>query len=132
MCNVFELADDDPNKYLPADEIEKHLGKEVNVLGYLITAKPVQTIKREMMYFHTFIDAKGDWLDTIFFPQIAIRYPIIGKGFYSMTGKVVEKFGVYTIEVTYCKKIRIKDRLQKANELMKKDKSVEQGLVKRA
>ncbi len=42
LCNVFELADDDPNKYLPADEIEKYLGKEVNVLGYMITNKPVQ------------------------------------------------------------------------------------------
>ena len=60
--NVFELADDDPNKFVPADEIEKHLGKEVNVLGYLITTKPVQTIKKEMKYFHTFIDANDDWL----------------------------------------------------------------------
>ena len=34
LCNEFELVDDDPNKYLFTDEIEKHLGKEVNVLGY--------------------------------------------------------------------------------------------------
>jgi hypothetical protein len=27
ICNVFELADDDPNKYLPADEIEQAFGK---------------------------------------------------------------------------------------------------------
>ncbi len=56
--NVFELVDDDPAKYPPAGEIEKHLGKEVNVLGYLITTKPVRTIKNDTMYFHTFIDAK--------------------------------------------------------------------------
>jgi hypothetical protein len=53
-----------PNRNLPADEIEKHLGKEVNVLGYLITTKPVRTIKNDTMYFHTFIDAKGDWLNS--------------------------------------------------------------------
>ncbi len=129
VCNVFELADHDPNKYLPANEIEKHLGKEVNVLGYLITTKPVQTIKKEMMNFHTFIDAKGDWLDTVFFPQTAISYPITGKGFYRMTGKVVEEFGVYTVEVSCYKKIGIKDRAQKANELLKKDKKVEQMVV---
>ncbi|MEJ7829007.1 MAG: DNA polymerase III subunit alpha [Segetibacter sp.] len=131
VCNVFELVDDDPNKYMPADEIEKQLGKEVNVLGYLITTKPVHTVKNETMYFHTFIDAKGDWLDTVFFPQTANRYNIIGKGFYSMKGKVVEEFGVYSVEVYYCKKIGIKDRTQKANDLLKKDKSYEQLLVER-
>jgi len=131
ICNVFELADVDPNNYLPVDEIEKHLGKEVNVLGYLITTKPVQTIKKEMMYFHTFIDAKGDWLDTVFFPQTAMRYPVTGKGFYSMTGKVVEEFGVFTVEVSFCKKVGVKDRAQKANELLKKDKKVEQIVVER-
>jgi DNA polymerase-3 subunit alpha len=131
LCNVFELVDDDPNKYLPANEIEKHLGKEVNVLGYLITTKPVRTINDDTMYFHTLIDAKGDWLDTVFFPQTAIRYPVTGKGFYRMTGKVVEEFWVYTVEVTFCKKIGIKDRGQKANELMGKDKSMEQGVMER-
>lgn len=129
--NVFELADDGPNKYVPANEIEKHLGKEVSVLGYLISTKPVQTIKKEMMYFHTFIDAKGDWLDTVFFPQTTIHYNVSGKSFYSMTGKVVEEFGVFSVEVNYCKRIGIKDRAQKANELLKKDKKVEQMLVER-
>lgn len=70
-----------PNTHEPADEIEKHLGKEVNELGYLITTKPVRTINNDTMYFHTFIVAKGDWLDTVFFPQTAIRYPVTGKGF---------------------------------------------------
>ena len=125
LCDVFELVDDDPNKYLPADKIEKHLGKEVNVLGYLITTKPVRTIKNDTMYFHTFIDSKGDWLDTVFFPQTAMRYPVTGKGFYSMKGRVVEEFGVYTVEVSYCKKVGIKDRGQKANELMGKGEKVE-------
>ncbi len=100
LCNEFELVDDDPAKYLPANEIEKHLGKEVNVLGYLVTTKPVRTIRNDTMYFHTFIDAKGDWLDAVFFPQTAIRYPVTGKGFYSMKGKVVEEFGMFTVEVT--------------------------------
>ena len=74
LCNVFEVLDDDPNKYLPAKDIEKHLGKEVNVLGYLFITKPVCTIKNDTMYFHTFIDAKGDWLDAVCFPQTTIRY----------------------------------------------------------
>ena len=81
LCNVFELVDDDPNKYLPADEIEKHLGKEVNVLGYLITTKPVRTIKNETMYFHTFIDAKGDWLDTCSSLKLPYDIMLQEKGF---------------------------------------------------
>ncbi len=43
----------------------------------------------------------------------------------------MEEFGVYSVEVNYCNKIGIKDRAQKANELMKKDKKVEQMLVER-
>ena len=95
------------------------------MLGYLIVTKPVGTIKNDTMYFHTFIDAKGNWLDAVCFPQIAIRYPVTGKGFYSMKGKVVEEFGVYNVEVTYCKKVEIKDRGQVANELMGKGEKVE-------
>jgi DNA polymerase-3 subunit alpha len=55
ICDVFELADEDPNKYLPADEIEKHLGMEANILGYPITTKPVRTIKNDTIllpHFH--------------------------------------------------------------------------------
>ncbi len=112
-----------PNKYLRADEIEKHLGKEVSVWGYPVTSKPVHTIKNETIYFHTFIDTRVDWPDTVFFPQTANRYPVTGKGFYSMKGKVVEEFGVYSVEVNYCKKIGIKERAQKANELLRKGRS---------
>jgi hypothetical protein len=86
---------------------------EANILGYPITTKPVRTIKNDTIFFHTFIDAKGNWLDTVFFPQTVLRYPVTGKGFYGMTGKVVEEFGVHTVEVSYCKKVGIKDRGRK-------------------
>ena len=112
VCNVFALADTDLSQYMAAADIEKYLGKSVQVLGYLITSKPVRTVKQEVMYFHTFIDAQGEWLDTVFFPQTAIRYPVPGKGFYSMTGKVIVEFGVYTVDVDTCKRIGYKDRTQ--------------------
>ena len=123
LCNVFELIDTELNNYIPADEIQQYLGKTIKVIGYLITSKPVHTIKNETMYFHTFIDVSGDWLDTIFFPQTAHLYPVSGRGFYSMTGKVVEDFGVYAVEVQYSKKIGIKDRRQKANTILKRTNS---------
>jgi DNA polymerase-3 subunit alpha len=117
LCNVFELVNDDPSSYLPAHDLKKCLGKEVTVLGYLITTKPVRTVKNETMYFHTFIDAEGDWLDCVFFPGVATYYPVSGKGFYSMKGKVIEEFGVYTVDVQFCKKVGIKERSQVANSL---------------
>jgi DNA polymerase-3 subunit alpha len=117
LCNVFELADDCIQNYTPACEIERHLGKQVNVLGYLITSKPVHTVKNETMYFHTFIDAGGDWLDTIFFPPVARKSPVTGTGFYSMKGKVVEEFGVYSVEVNFCKKVGIKSRSKTKNSI---------------
>lgn len=117
LCNVFELADDDLTTYTPAAEIGNHLGKEVTVLGYLITSKPVNTVRNETMCFHTFLDAAGDWLDTIFFPPVFKRTQVNGKGFYRMQGRVVEEFGVYSVEVSYAKKVGIKSREQNANKL---------------
>ena len=111
LCNVFDLVDDDPSKYTRAAELETYMGKEVKMLGYLITSKPVGTIKGERMYFHTFIDADGDWLDTVFFPPAAKFYNVSGKGFYAMTGKVIEEFGVYTLDVQHCRKVGIRKKL---------------------
>ncbi len=119
LCNVFELADDDLDQYTPAAAIENYLGCEVTVLGYLVTSKAVNTITRETMHFHTFVDAAGDWLDTIFFPATNRYHAVNGKGFYHMRGRVTEEFGTYSVEVTWCKKVGIKAREQKANELVR-------------
>lgn len=109
LCNVFELADVELTAYTPASLLSRKLNQEVSILGYLITSKHVTT-KQGPMNFHTFIDAAGDWLDTIFFPFVNRRYPYITSGFYSMKGKVTEKFGVYSVEVTHCQKVGIKER----------------------
>jgi hypothetical protein len=45
-----------------------------------------------------------------------------------MKGKVIEEFGMYTVDVSYCKKLAIKDRTEKANELLGREKD-EQMLV---
>lgn len=108
LSNIFELADLPKENLVQANEIENYSGKEVKILGYLITSKPVRTIKQEVMYFHTFIDSEGNWLDTVFFPEAAKMFPVNGKGFYLMKGKVVEEFDVYSVEVNYAKKIGIK------------------------
>ncbi len=132
LCNPFDLVDDDPGLYVPAARMQEYLGQTVTMLGYLITWKPVHTVKKEMMYFGTYIDAAGDWLDTVHFPDSAKRYPLQGRGFYRMTGRVVEEFGVFNLEVERMDKIGIKDRAAvKAGSLLEKDKSWKQGLIRR-
>jgi DNA polymerase-3 subunit alpha len=108
----------------------EYLGQTITMLGYLVTWKPVHTVKKEMMYFGTYIDAAGDWLDTVHFPDSARLYPLQGRGFYRMRGSVVEEFGVYNLEVERMEKIGIRERAaQKAGAVLEKDKGWKQGLV---
>ncbi len=108
VCNVFDLVDANISLYVEAKNIKNYIGKKVCVIGFLITSKPVRTIKQETMYFHTFIDAAGDWLDTVFFPDATKYYNVTGRGFYEMHGKVIEEFGVFTLDVHQCKKVGMK------------------------
>ncbi|WP_290791311.1 DNA polymerase III subunit alpha [Flavihumibacter sp. UBA7668] len=110
LSNPFPLADTDLEGYIPARHLIHHKGKKITMLGYLITYKPVRTIKGDLMCFGTFIDSSLDWLDTIHFPDSLQRYPLQGNGFYALTGTVVEDFGVLNLEVTYLKKIGLKSR----------------------
>ncbi len=110
LCNVFELVDENPLNFMPAIELPQNIGKEVSVLGWLVTSKTVSTSDRQTMHFHTFLDGDGEWLDTIFFPNTSRYYPVTGKGCYAMKGKVVEEFGVYSVEVKECRKIGLRER----------------------
>jgi DNA polymerase-3 subunit alpha len=132
LCNPFDLVDDDPMLYTPAARMQECLGQTITMLGYLITWKPVHTVKKEMMYFGTYIDAAGDWLDTVHFPDSAKLYPLQGRGFYRMMGTVVEEFCVFNLEVHKMEKIGIRERAaQKAGVLMEKDNGWKQGLIVR-
>lgn len=133
MCNPFELVDaENTSADVMAADMPAHLGKTITMLGYLITWKPVHTVKRDLMYFGTFIDANGDWLDTVHFPDSVKRFPLQGKGFYRMTGVVVEEFGVYNLDVQHMQKLGIKNRAAtRAGQLLEKQKGWQQGLIKR-
>ena len=107
-----------------------YLGQTITIPGYLITWKPVQTIKKEMIYFGTYIDAAGDWLDTVHFPNSARLYSFQDRGFYRMTGTVVEEFGVFNLKVERMEKHGIRPRAaQKAWAVLQKDKSWKKGLI---
>jgi DNA polymerase III alpha subunit len=105
----FTLVDDDPSRYNTARDLPGRLGQTVTVLGYHITHKPVRTVKGDTMSFGTFLDVNKEWIDSVHFPQIHAAHPP-QAGFFRITGKVIEEFGVYSIEVTRVEKAGIKAR----------------------
>jgi DNA polymerase-3 subunit alpha len=62
------------------------------------------------MYFGTFIDIDGDWIDTVHFPPSVKKYPFTGSGCYEIRGKVVEEYDFLSIEVEYLKHLPMTDR----------------------
>jgi DNA-directed DNA polymerase III PolC len=83
-----------------ASEMPLHLGKIISIIGYQVTRKSTSTKRGEAMAFGTFLDKKGKWIDTTHFPNILKQFPFRGKGCYLITGKVVEEFGFFSLDVT--------------------------------
>jgi DNA polymerase-3 subunit alpha len=107
LCHFGELfAGYDTSMYpLTADTLGSYKGQQISILGYLVTYKPVRTVKNDIMYFGTFLDDKGHFFDTVHFPDSLKKYPIRGPGAYLITGKVVEEFGFFSVEATQCTKL---------------------------
>ena len=80
------------------------------MLLYYIDQKIVPTVNGGTMAFGTFLDARLDWVDTVHFPDSLNRHPLRGKGYYKVTGRVTEDFGVYSVEVSQLSKIGYKSR----------------------
>lgn len=110
LGNPFDLVDEQVRHYPLADTLAQHTGRQMTLLGYLVTTKHINTLSKEKMFFGTFIDAAGNWLDTVHFPEVAFRYPLSGSGFYRITGTVMEEFGTYSLNVQHMEKAGIKSR----------------------
>ena len=104
----FELCDDTLSGITYAKDLASKLNEQVTIIGQLVTTKDSRTRKGEHMMFGTFLDPNGDWLDTVHWPDSIDKYPFIGGGFYKMTGRVMQDFDVYSVEVTIMKKIGLK------------------------
>jgi DNA-directed DNA polymerase III PolC len=104
LCNPFKLIEN-PERGILANQLHKHLNKEVHIIGYCVTTKPTRTRAGDPMEFGTFNDREGNVFDTVHFPNITRLYPFRGRGFYEIKGKVTEDFGVYAIEVSWMDKV---------------------------
>ena len=59
------------------------------------------------MYFGTFLDKDGDFVDTVHFPLVAAKYRFQGSGIYRITGKVMEEFDCINLEVVKMERLAI-------------------------
>lgn len=100
LCDPFLLSEAPCHGQVLSSKLPKHLGQNVCIDGYLVTVKRTRTIKGEHMYFGTFLDRSGDFLDTVHFPPVLRHSPFRGYGVYRIYGKVTEDFDCYQIEVS--------------------------------
>ena len=104
LCNPFDLLDK-PEQGLLSRELSSFVHENVQIIGYLVTIKNTGTSNGKRMYFGTFIDREGHFIDTVHFPASATRYPFRGNGIYLLNGKVVEEFDFFSLEVSKMEKI---------------------------
>jgi DNA polymerase-3 subunit alpha len=109
LCSPFKLLREKIPSMLTARQLPGYVGKTVDLTGYLITTKPTATSRGEKMYFGTFIDIEGNWIDTVHFPPSAKQFPFNGPGCYRLSGKVTNEFDFITIEVTTMKRLPMID-----------------------
>lgn len=90
-----------------ARDLGKYVGRSVRMVGNLVTIKYVRTVKKQIMNFAAFLDAEGEFFDTVHFPPTLKKYPFRGHGIYLLKAKVVEEFGFPSLEVQKMAKLPI-------------------------
>lgn len=81
------------------------IGKNVDVVGYLVAVKETQTARRDRMAFGCFVDVEGQWLDTVHFPPALKKHGFRGKGIYRIRGPVREEFDCLHVEALFMEKL---------------------------
>ena len=108
LCDPFLLISEEvciPT--LQARELATYLEKSIRIAGYLVAIKHTKTSQGKPMYFGTFLDQEGAFIDTVHFPPVATKYPFHGKGIYLIEGIVCSEFDCVSIEVTKMQRLPI-------------------------
>ncbi|MDH5605073.1 MAG: DNA polymerase III subunit alpha, partial [Cyclobacteriaceae bacterium] len=105
LCDPFLLVETDCFGEVVARDLPAKTGSRVEIVGYLVTVKNTGTKDGKHMFFGTFYDREGRVFDTVHFPGQAKEYPMRGRGFYRIRGKVADDFGMPSIEVDYMEKL---------------------------
>jgi len=107
LSSPFNLLKEPIQEQLFADDLLKYVGKIVTVYGYYVTVKRTMTSKGDLMYFGTFVDSKGNHIDTVHFPPSAKKHPLKGRGIYRLKGKVTAEFDCVSLEIEQLEKLAI-------------------------
>ncbi|MBT8303715.1 MAG: DNA polymerase III subunit alpha [Bacteroidia bacterium] len=104
LCSPFLLLKEDTGGNYLAAHFKEFVNKKLSLIGYLVSVKNTSTHKGDHMYFGTFLDREGQWVDTVHFPPVAKKFPFRGRGVYFLTGKVINEFGFLSLEVNSMRK----------------------------
>lgn len=107
LCNPFDLLVENFSNSFRAKNLQQYKERMVCIEGYLVTVKKTKTSNGKQMYFGTFLDIDGDFLDTVHFPPVAEKYPFRGRGIYRLIGKVIEEFDCISIEISSMERLAI-------------------------
>lgn len=110
LCSPFSLLKNELPSQLTSKDLQNLIGKNIEIAGYLINVKQTYTSKGDKMYFGTFLDSDGFWIDTVHFPPSAKKYPFRGPGCYLLQGKVTEEFDFTSIEIIKMERLETKNR----------------------
>ncbi|MHC5201447.1 DNA polymerase III subunit alpha [Myroides sp. LJL119] len=97
-CSVFDLLKTSYKGDVMADKLNDYHLKTVRMLGYLIAKKHVPT-SAGTMYFGTWIDAQGNYFDTVHFPDSLKQYPFNTPGCYLLLAQVQIEYHHPTLRV---------------------------------
>lgn len=100
-CHPITLAGKECGRpALRARNVDRHVGKRVELFGWCVTSKTVTAKTGESMEFVTFEDETGIF-ETVFFPQVYRQFSLLisWQMAFRLTGKVTQEFGVAIVEV---------------------------------
>ncbi|MCE6992361.1 DNA polymerase III subunit alpha [Dyadobacter sp. CY323] len=100
LCSPFELLKYPLPPSVMSKDLPRYVDQEVTQYGYLVAVKNTRTAKGDTMYFGTFLDQEGQFIDTVHFPPVSTRFNFSVKGVYKIRGVVTEEFGFLSIEVS--------------------------------
>jgi DNA polymerase-3 subunit alpha len=106
---MFDMLKTSYRGEVMAKDRSAHVGQKVKMVGLYVCEKTVRMKNQKKMWFGTFLDVHGNFFDTTHFPSHTPIYPFRGHGCYLLLGKVVEDFGVPSIEVEKFAKLPIQD-----------------------
>ncbi len=95
----FDLLKTNYRGEVMAGDMMGRKGQTVRMLGWLVSIKQVRTVSKKSMHFGCFADRRGDYFDTVHFPETSARYPFRGNGIYLLLGRVAEEFGHVSLVV---------------------------------